>query len=56
MSGCGEHLIIELKPLELNAEFTDMLSKDVGKRGINGEASTVKLLQKHLSKQPEVTL
>lgn len=30
MSGCGEQLMMELKPLELNAEFTDMLNRGVG--------------------------
>lgn len=29
MSGCGEQLMMELKPLELNAEFTDMLNRGV---------------------------
>lgn len=39
MSGCGEQLMMELKPLELNAEFTDMLNRDVGERGINSKTA-----------------
>lgn len=39
MSGCGELLIVKLKPLELNAEFTVMLNRDVGERGINSKTA-----------------
>lgn len=40
MSGCGEQLIMELKPLELNAEFIDMLNRDVWERGIKSKTAT----------------
>lgn len=30
VSACGKQLALELEPLELNAEFTDMLKRGVG--------------------------